>query len=113
MFTDPELAQIGLTERAAKERGISYRLAKVPMTAVLRVRTLSEERGFLKALIATDSDRILGFTAFPAEAGEIMAVVQTAMVAGLPYTALRDMVLTHPTIAEGLTPLFSAVPGKK
>ena len=112
MFTDPELARIGLNEREAKERGIAYRLAKIPMVAVLRTRTLSETRGFLKALIEKDGDRILGFTAFGVEAGEVMAVVQTAMAAGLPFTALRDMVLTHPTIAEGLVSLFSAVPAK-
>jgi pyruvate/2-oxoglutarate dehydrogenase complex dihydrolipoamide dehydrogenase (E3) component len=64
----------------------------------------------MKALIEADDDRILGFTAFGAEAGEIMAVVQVAMSAGLPYTALRDSILTHPTMAEGLIPLVSAVP---
>jgi pyruvate/2-oxoglutarate dehydrogenase complex dihydrolipoamide dehydrogenase (E3) component len=112
LFTDPELARIGLSEREARERGVPYRLAKVPMGAVLRTRTLSETRGFLKALIGADSNRILGFTAFGIEAGELMAVVQVAMAAGLPYTALRDMVLTHPTIAEGLIALFSAVPAR-
>jgi pyruvate/2-oxoglutarate dehydrogenase complex dihydrolipoamide dehydrogenase (E3) component len=111
MFTDPEVARIGLSEREAKERGIPYRLAKVPMSSVLRARTLSETRGFLKALIA-DDDRILGFTAFGVEAGEVMAVVQVAMAAGLPYTALRDTVLAHPTMAEGLVVLFSAVPSR-
>jgi pyruvate/2-oxoglutarate dehydrogenase complex dihydrolipoamide dehydrogenase (E3) component len=109
MFTDPEFARIGLSETEAKERGISYRLAKIPMVAVLRTRTLSETRGFLKALIDTESDRILGFTALGVGAGEIMASVQVAMIAGLPYTALRDAVLTHPTLLEGLIPLFSAV----
>ncbi len=78
------------------------------MASVLRAGTLSETRGFMKALIGPD-DRVLGFTAFGVEAGEVMAVVQVAMGAGLPYTALRDMVLTHPTIAEGLVVLFSAV----
>ncbi len=112
IFTDPELARIGLSEREAKERGISYRLAKIPMGTVLRTQTLSETRGFLKALVEADGDRILGFTAFGVEAGEVLAVVQVAMVAGLPYTALRDMVLTHPTIAEGLNVLFSAVPAR-
>ena len=82
LFTDPELARIGLSETEAKERGIRYRLAKIPMKAVLRTRTLSETRGFMKALIEQDSDRILGFTAFGAEAGEVMAVVQVAMAAG-------------------------------
>lgn len=110
LFTDPELARVGLSEREAKEGGVAYRLAKIPMTTVLRSRTLSETRGFLKALIEADGDRILGFTAFGVEAGEVLAVVQVAMIAGLPYTALRDAVFTHPTIAEGLGPLFSAVP---
>jgi hypothetical protein len=102
LFTDPELARIGLSEREARERGVGYRLAKVPMEAVFRARTISETRGFLKALIEGGGDRILGFTAFGPEAGEVMAVVQVAMLAGLPYTALRDAVLTHPTMAEGL-----------
>lgn len=110
LFTDPELARVGLSEREARERGVGYRLAKVPMEAVFRARTLSETRGFLKALIEEGGDRILGFTAFGAEAGEVMAVVQVAMLAGLPYTALRDAVLTHPTMAEGLAALFSSVP---
>lgn len=109
LFTDPELARVGLSEREAMERGIRYRLFKIPMMSVLRSRTLSEIRGFLKCLIDVDSDRILGFTAFGAEAGEVMAVVQVAMAAGLPYTTLRDAVLTHPTVAEGLIALFSAV----
>ena len=110
LFTDPELARVGLSEREARERGIGYRLARIPMEAVLRARTISETRGFLKALIEQEGDRILGFTAFGAEAGEIMAVVQVAMLAGVPYTALRDAVLTHPTMAEGLAALFSSVP---
>jgi pyruvate/2-oxoglutarate dehydrogenase complex dihydrolipoamide dehydrogenase (E3) component len=80
------------------------------MTAVLRTRTLSETRGFMKALVETTSDRILGFTAFAVSAGEIMASVQVAMIAGLPYTVLRDAIFTHPTLAEGLVQLFSSVP---
>jgi pyruvate/2-oxoglutarate dehydrogenase complex dihydrolipoamide dehydrogenase (E3) component len=80
------------------------------MAAVLRTRTLSETRGFLKALIEEGGDRILGFTAFGPEAGEVMAAVQVAMIAGLPYTALRDTVLTHPTMAEGIGDLFSELP---
>jgi pyruvate/2-oxoglutarate dehydrogenase complex dihydrolipoamide dehydrogenase (E3) component/uncharacterized protein (DUF302 family) len=112
MFTDPELARIGLSETEAKERGIAYRLAKLPMVAVLRTRTLSETRGFMKALVDMESDRILGFTAFGVEAGEIMASVQVAMIAGLPYTALRDAVFTHPTLLEGLVGLFSVLPAR-
>jgi pyruvate/2-oxoglutarate dehydrogenase complex dihydrolipoamide dehydrogenase (E3) component len=112
MFTDPEFARIGLSETEAKERGIDYRLTKIPMVAVLRTRTLSETQGFLKALIDTKSDRILGFTALGVEAGEIIAAVQVAMLGGLPYTVLRDAIFTHPTMLEGLIPLFSAVPPK-
>jgi pyruvate/2-oxoglutarate dehydrogenase complex dihydrolipoamide dehydrogenase (E3) component len=110
LFTDPEVARVGLSEREAKDRGIAYRLARIPMGSVLRTRTLSETRGFMKALVEADGDRILGFTAFGAAAGEVMAVVQVAMAAGLPYAALRDAVLTHPTVAEGLVALFSAMP---
>jgi len=110
MFTDPEFARIGLSETEANERGIAYRLAKIPLTTVLRTRTLSETRGFMKALIEANSDLILGFTVFGVEAGEIMASVQVAMIAGLPYTALRDAIFTHPTMLEGLIPLFTNVP---
>jgi pyruvate/2-oxoglutarate dehydrogenase complex dihydrolipoamide dehydrogenase (E3) component len=110
LFTDPELGRIGLNEKEAKARGISYRLFKIPMTQVLRAQTLSETRGFLKALVDVDSDRILGFTAFAVDGGEIMASVQTAMISGLPYTALRDAIWAHPTLVEGLTPLFSSAP---
>lgn len=109
LFTDPELARIGLSEKEAREKGIMYRMLKIPMEAVLRTRTLSETRGFMKALIGANG-QILGFTVFGAEAGEVMPVVQVAMTAGLPYTALRDTVFTHPTMAEGLITLFSATP---
>jgi pyruvate/2-oxoglutarate dehydrogenase complex dihydrolipoamide dehydrogenase (E3) component len=110
LFTDPELARIGLNETEAKASGTAYRLAKIPMAADLRTRTLSETRGFMKALIDTKSDRILGFTVFGVDGGEIMGAVQIAMIAGLPYTGLRDAVLTHPTLLEGLIVLFSSVP---
>lgn len=113
LFTDPEFARIGLNESEAKAQGIQYRLAKIPMVAVLRTRTLSETRGFMKALVDAKSDRILGFTAFGVEAGEVLAAVQVAMSAGLPHTVLRDSIFTHPTINEGLVVLFSAVPPKK
>jgi pyruvate/2-oxoglutarate dehydrogenase complex dihydrolipoamide dehydrogenase (E3) component len=110
LFTDPELARIGLNENEAKAQGIPYRLFKVPMESNLRARTLSETQGFVKALVKADSDHILGFTAFGVGAGEIMSAVQIAMKAGLPYTGLRDAILTHPTLVEGLIPLFSSVP---
>lgn len=108
MFIDPELARIGLSEREASDRGIAYRTAKIPMEHVPRTHTLSETRGFMKALIEKDGNRILGFTAFGVGAGEIMAIVQIAMKANLPYTTIGDMILTHPTMAEGLGELFSS-----
>ena len=110
MFTDPELARVGLNEKEARSRGLAYRLCKLPMTANLRARTLSETRGFMKALIAKESDQILGFTMFGLEAGEVIAVAQTAMLGEMPYTVMRDAIYTHPTIAEGLNVLFAAAP---
>jgi pyruvate/2-oxoglutarate dehydrogenase complex dihydrolipoamide dehydrogenase (E3) component len=109
LFTDPSLARVGLSENEARKAGVSYRIAKLPMMGVLRSRTLGETRGFMKALIDVGSDRILGFTMFGPEAGEVMAVVHTAMLGGMPYTLLRDAVLAHPTMAEGLNGLFSQV----
>jgi pyruvate/2-oxoglutarate dehydrogenase complex dihydrolipoamide dehydrogenase (E3) component len=113
MFTDPELARVGLNETEAKKRGIAYRLVKMPMAAVLRAVTLGETRGLIKMLIDPESDRILGFTAFGAEASEMMAAVQTAMLGRLPYTVLRDAIFTHPTMAEGLVSLRQASPQKQ
>jgi pyruvate/2-oxoglutarate dehydrogenase complex dihydrolipoamide dehydrogenase (E3) component len=110
VFTDPEFARIGLTETEAKRRGVAYQLARLPMAAILRTRTLSEPRGFLKALINPQTDRILGFVAFGVNAGEIIPPVQIAMLADLPFTTLRDTIFIHPTLAEGLTTLFSNVP---
>ena len=112
MFTDPELARIGLSETEAKQRGIPYRLAKLPMASVFRAMTISETRGFMKVLIDTESDRILGFTMFGASAGEVMTTVQMTMLAGLPYTALRDAIIAHPTMPEGLIFLLLAVPAR-
>ncbi len=109
LFIDPELAHVGMTESDAQAHGVAYRLVKQPMSAVLRTRTLSEMRGFAKALIGAD-DRVLGFTAFGAEASEMMAVVQTAMLGGLPFSVLRDAIFTHPTAAEGLNGLFGSAP---
>jgi pyruvate/2-oxoglutarate dehydrogenase complex dihydrolipoamide dehydrogenase (E3) component len=96
-------------EHEIKAQSIPARVASIPMAMVLRTHTLSQTRGSAKALIGAD-DRILGFTAFGAEASEMMAVVQTAMVGGLPYTTLRDTIFTHPTAAEGLVDLFSDTP---
>jgi pyruvate/2-oxoglutarate dehydrogenase complex dihydrolipoamide dehydrogenase (E3) component len=109
LFTDPPLARVGLNESEARRRGVAVRVARLPMGAVLRTRTTGEARGFMKALVDARADRILGFTMFGPEAGEVMAVVQTAMLAGLPSTGLRDAILAHPTMAEGLTALFAEV----
>jgi pyruvate/2-oxoglutarate dehydrogenase complex dihydrolipoamide dehydrogenase (E3) component len=110
MFTDPPLARVGLGETEAQRQDLPVRVAKMPTSAVLRTRTTDEGQGFMKALVAADDDRILGFTMIGAEAGEVMTAVQTAMLAGMPYTGLRDAILTHPTMAEGLGALFSKLP---
>jgi pyruvate/2-oxoglutarate dehydrogenase complex dihydrolipoamide dehydrogenase (E3) component len=107
LFTDPPLARVGLNESEARRRGITVRVATLPMSAVLRTWTIAETRGLMKALVDAQHDRILGFTMLGPEAGEVMAVVQTAMLAGMPSTGLRDAILTHPTMAEGLNALFS------
>src|SRR5882724_8732940 len=112
LFTDPPLARVGLSEGEAGRRGVEVRVATLPMSAVLRTQTIAETHGFMKALVDAQSDRILGFTMLGPEAGEVMAVVQTAMLAGMPYPGLRDAILTHPTMAEGLGSLFARVPLK-
>jgi pyruvate/2-oxoglutarate dehydrogenase complex dihydrolipoamide dehydrogenase (E3) component len=109
MFTDPPLARVGLSEAEAQRQGITVRIAKLPISAVLRAQTTDEKQGFMKALVG-DDDRIVGFTMIGSEAGEVIAAVQTAMLANLPYSRLRDAVLAHPTMVEGLDPLFSNVP---
>jgi pyruvate/2-oxoglutarate dehydrogenase complex dihydrolipoamide dehydrogenase (E3) component len=113
MFTDPELARVGLNETEAKAQGIAYRMVKIPMASVLRMQTIAETRGFNKMLIEEESDRILGFTAFGEEATEMMSAVQVAMLSNTPYTTLRDTIFTHPTAAEGLTVLLANVPAKQ
>jgi pyruvate/2-oxoglutarate dehydrogenase complex dihydrolipoamide dehydrogenase (E3) component len=110
MFTDPELARVGKNEVDAGHEGIEYRMARLPMMEVLRTRTISEPRGFMKVLVAKNSDEILGFTAFGFEASEPMVAMQTAMLARMPYTVLRDAIFTHPTMSEGLGHLLSNVP---
>jgi pyruvate/2-oxoglutarate dehydrogenase complex dihydrolipoamide dehydrogenase (E3) component len=113
MFTDPPLAHVGLSEREAERQGVKTRIAKLPMSAVLRAQATGQTGGFMKALVGENDDRILGFTMIGAEAGEVMAVVQTAMMADLPYTRLRDADYAHPTFSEGLNFLFSNVPPRQ
>ena len=110
MFTDPPLARVGLSEGEAEGQGIPVRVAKLPMRRVLRTLATDETEGFMKVLVGATDDRIVGFTMIGAEAGEVMAAIQTAMLADLPYTRLRDAVIAHLTFAEGLGPLFESVP---
>jgi pyruvate/2-oxoglutarate dehydrogenase complex dihydrolipoamide dehydrogenase (E3) component len=110
VFTDPPLAHIGLSERDAQRQGIAVRVGKLPMSAVLRREATDETQGFMKVLVRANDDRILGFTMIGADAGEVMAVIQTAMLAGLPFPKLRDAVIAHLTTAEGLGLLLGSVP---
>ena len=112
MFTDPEFARIGLSETEAKKNGIPYRMAKLPMASVFRAMTVSETRGFMKILIEAESDKILGFTMFGTDAGELMATMQMAILSGTPYTTLRDAIIAHPTMSEGFVFLLQSVPEK-
>ncbi len=115
LFTSPELAHVGLREHEARARGIPYRLAKWPMGGFLRSRTLgpAETEGFAKALIEVDGDKILGFTALGPSTGELLPAVQLAMKLGAGYQEIANLVITHPTMGEGLVGLFSAVPPRK
>jgi pyruvate/2-oxoglutarate dehydrogenase complex dihydrolipoamide dehydrogenase (E3) component len=110
LFTDPPLAHVGLTEQEAQRQGVPVRLAKLPMSRVFRTEATDETEGFMKALVSASDDRIVGFTMVGAEAGEVMAAMQTAMLAQLPYQALRDAVIAHLTFAEALGMLLANVP---
>jgi pyruvate/2-oxoglutarate dehydrogenase complex dihydrolipoamide dehydrogenase (E3) component len=110
MFTDPPLAHVGLSEEEARRQGVPVRVARLPMSGVRRTATTDETEGFMKVLVGAGDDRILGFTMIGAEAGEVMTAVQTAMLANLPYPQLRDAILAHPTMAEGLGSLLSNLP---
>jgi pyruvate/2-oxoglutarate dehydrogenase complex dihydrolipoamide dehydrogenase (E3) component len=109
LFIDPELGRVGMTEEEARQRGLRIRVARLAAESVPRSMTSGETRGYLKAVVEAESERILGVSILVAEGGEVMAVVQVAMRAGLPYTALRDMVFAHPTMAEGLNDLFDTL----
>jgi len=109
MFTDPQLARVGLSENEARQQGIPVRTAKLPMGNILRTQATDETDGFLKVLVGANDDRIVGFAMIGSEAGEVMAAVQTAMLAGMLYTKLRDAVIAHLTFAEGLGPLLANV----
>jgi pyruvate/2-oxoglutarate dehydrogenase complex dihydrolipoamide dehydrogenase (E3) component len=110
MFTDPELARVGLSEGEAQRLGMPVRVAKLPVSAILRTVTTGETKGFMKALVAASDDRILGFTMIGAEADGLLAAMQLAILGRLPYPLIRDAIFAHPTMAEGLEALFANVP---
>ena len=110
MFTDPPLARVGLSEGEAERQGIIARVTRLPMNSVLGAQATDQREGFMKALVGDRDDRILGFTMIGHAAGEVMASVHTAMLAGLSYSRLADADFAHPTMAEGLSSLFSSVP---
>jgi pyruvate/2-oxoglutarate dehydrogenase complex dihydrolipoamide dehydrogenase (E3) component len=103
------LGRIGLSEKDARSQGKSFRVAKIPMTSVARALELDESRGFIKALVAPDSGEILGAAVVGIEGGELMAVFQLAMMGKVPYDRLRDAIFAHPTLAESLNTLFTAL----
>jgi pyruvate/2-oxoglutarate dehydrogenase complex dihydrolipoamide dehydrogenase (E3) component len=109
VFTDPQLGRVGLTEAEARQQGRAVRVAKLPMSDVARAMEVGETRGFLKAVVEAETDQILGFAALALEGGEIMAAAQIAMMGKLPYTALRDGVFAHPTLAESFNNLFASI----
>ncbi|HEY1927581.1 MAG TPA: FAD-dependent oxidoreductase [Caulobacteraceae bacterium] len=110
MFTDPELVRVGLNESDARRLGIPVRVAKLPVRNVLRTQATGENKGFMKALVGADDERVLGFTMIGAEADGLLAAMQLAILAGLPFPEIRDAIFAHPTMAEGLGLLFSNVP---
>ncbi len=109
LFIDPQLGRIGLTEAQARAQGRDIRVAKMPMTRVARALEVDESRGFMKAIVDSESNQILGAAILGIEGGEIMSAIEIAMMGKLPYTALRDGIFAHPTLAESLNNLFSAM----
>ena len=109
VFIDPQLGRVGMTETEAREQKRNIRVAKLPMSSVARALELDETRGFLKTVVDSGTGRILGAAVLGLEGGEVMAAIEIAMMGKLPYTALRDGIFAHPTLAEGLNNLFTAI----
>lgn len=109
LFTDPQLGRVGMSEREARETGRNVRVAKLPMKRVARAQETDETRGFMKAVVDRDTGRILGASILGVEGGEVAAVLQMAMLGDLPYTALRDAMIAHPTLSESLNNLFTGL----
>jgi pyruvate/2-oxoglutarate dehydrogenase complex dihydrolipoamide dehydrogenase (E3) component len=106
VFTDPQLGRVGFTEREAREKGYDIQIAKLPMSRVARAIEVKETRGFMKAVVDASTKQILGAAILGIEGGEVVSVLQMAMMGDLPYTVLRDAVIAHPTLAESLNNLF-------
>ncbi len=109
VFIDPQLGRVGMTERQAQEAGRNYRVGTMPMTHVARALEVDETRGLMKVVVDADSQQILGCAVLGIEGGEIMSMMQIAMMGKLPYTALRDATFAHPTLAEALNNLFNKI----
>ena len=107
VFMDPQLGRVGLTEREAREKGLDIRVFTMPMNYVARALEVDESRGFMKAVVDQATDRILGFAALGIEGGELMAMVEVAMMGGVTASTLREAVFAHPTLAESLNNLFA------
>jgi pyruvate/2-oxoglutarate dehydrogenase complex dihydrolipoamide dehydrogenase (E3) component len=107
IFTDPQLGRIGITEAQAREQNKKVRVAKMPMSSVARALEVDESRGFMKAIVDADTDQILGAAVLGIEGGEIMSMLQLAMMGKLPFTILRNAIFAHPTLAESLNNLFT------
>jgi len=107
VFIDPQLGRIGMSESEAQALGRNIRVAKMPMTGVARALEVDETRGFMKAIVDADTGQILGAAVLSIEGGEIMAMLQLAMMSRLPYITLREAVFAHPTLAESLNNLFT------
>lgn len=109
VFTDPQLGRIGLTERDARARGGDVRVAKMPMSHIARALELDESRGFMKAVVDGSTGRILGAAVLGIEGGELMSLIQVAMMGDLRWPVLRDAVFAHPLLAESLNNLFATL----
>jgi pyruvate/2-oxoglutarate dehydrogenase complex dihydrolipoamide dehydrogenase (E3) component len=111
IFMDPQLGRVGLTEKEALAQGRSIRVARLPMANVARGIEFGETRGFMKAIVDAETHQILGCAILGMEGGEVMTVLQVAMMGKLPYTVIRDGIFAHPTLAESLNSLFMAMDG--
>ncbi|HEY1423661.1 MAG TPA: FAD-dependent oxidoreductase, partial [Candidatus Acidoferrum sp.] len=106
LFIDPQLGRVGMTETQARASGRKIRVAKMPMNYVARALEMDESRGFMKVIVDAETSQMLGAAVLGIEGGEIMSQIQLAMMGKLPYTALKDGVFAHPTLAESLNNLF-------